>query len=133
MSNPLALVIEDDRDLAVIFATALEAAEFEVEMIHDGIMASERLAEIVPRVVLLDLNLPRVSGKSLLEQIRADKRLDKTHVVLATANHVLAEALRDDADMVLVKPIRFKQLRDLTRRLRTDTDSLDPSVLKEAP
>ncbi len=118
MTNHLALIIEDDQKLAAIFAQALQMAEFETEIIHDGEMALARLAETRPAVVVLDLHLPNVSGADILRQIKADTRLAKTRVMLATADSVMAETLRSKADLVLLKPISFIQLRDLAARLR---------------
>lgn len=118
MTNSLALIIEDDKKLAEIFAQALKAAGYQTEVIQDGQEALERLAETTPAVVVLDLHLPRVSGKDILRQIRADGRLVKTRVMLATADPLMAETLRDTADLVLLKPISFNQLRDLAARLR---------------
>lgn len=117
-SNPLALVIEDDEDLATIFAKAVEAAEYEVEVIHAGDKAMQRLDTVIPDIVVLDLNLPFVSGATILDRIRADEQMAKTRVILATANYGLAQSIEDNADLVLVKPITFSQLRDLTSRLR---------------
>ncbi len=117
-SNPLALVIEDDEDLATIFAKAVEAAEYEVEVIHAGDKAMQRLDAVVPDIVVLDLNLPFVSGATILDRIRTDEQMAKTRVILATANYGLAQSIEDNADLVLVKPITFSQLRDLTSRLR---------------
>lgn len=113
----LAYVIEDDEDLSLIFAEALMAANYRVETITNGLKARQRLQEESPHLVLLDLHLPGLSGKELLTQIRADGRLAKTIVVIATADARLGDALREAADFVLVKPISFTQLRDLTTRL----------------
>ncbi len=118
MSNPLALIIEDDKDLARIFSEALLQAAFETEIIRDGQAALERLAEVTPVVVVLDLHLPHVSGKKILRQIRADERLAKTRVILATADPRMAQNLRDDADVVLLKPVSFEQLYFLAGRMR---------------
>lgn len=118
MDNPLALIIEDDPDLSTIFAGALQAAEFETEIVADGQLASVRLAETLPSVVILDLHLPHVSGRDILDQIRIDPRLQETRVMLATADAAMADMLRSEADLVLIKPISFSQLRDLARRLR---------------
>ena len=113
MSEPLGLVIEDDEDLSVIFSEALQAAGFKTEIIKSGDKALERLGEVVPQVVVLDLHLPRVAGMDILHRIRADKRLNNTRVIVATAHPRMAESLRDEADLVLLKPISFSQLRDL--------------------
>ncbi len=113
-----ALIIEDDEDLSEIFGQALAAANFSIEVIRDGAIAQQRLKEVEPTVIVLDMHLPHVSGDILLKQIREDKRLDKTNVVVATADAQMGEAVRDIADFVLIKPITFTQLRDLTSRLR---------------
>jgi two-component system, cell cycle response regulator DivK len=117
MTNPLALIIEDDHKLAIIFAQALRMAEFEPEIIQDGNTALARLAVTLPAVVVLDLHLPYVSGLEILQQIRADERLNQTQVILATADALMADTLRQEADLVLLKPISFSQLRDLASRL----------------
>ena len=118
MSSPLALIIEDDFDLSTIFAEALKAAGFEIEIIRDGQKASERLDAVAPDVVVLDLHLPSASGAELLEQIKADEKLSRTRVLVTTADAGMADMLREKVDLTLVKPISFSQLRDLAKRLR---------------
>ena len=113
-----ALVIEDDQDLSEIFAKALQTAGFEVEAIRDGKVAQKRLYETAPQVIVLDLHLPHVDGSTLLNQIQATPALGKTKVIITTADNVLAEMYRDRATIVMVKPISFSQLRDISQRLR---------------
>jgi DNA-binding response OmpR family regulator len=117
MSAKFGLVIEDDIDLSTIFAEALKNAGYDTEIVHEGTAALERLIATTPDVVVLDLHLPGVDGTDILRQIRADKRLAQTRVLVATADARLAEMLQDQADLVLVKPISFSQLRDLASRL----------------
>jgi DNA-binding response OmpR family regulator len=120
MAKNLALVIEDDMDLSEIFTKALQAADFEVETIHDGQIAEERLKEVVPNVIVLDMHLPHVDGATLLKQIHADERLSKVRIIIATADNVQAEFYRSMATIVMVKPISFSQLRDISARLKVD-------------
>lgn len=115
--KPLALVIEDDQDLCDIFTQALDAAGFQTEAIRDGRTAMQRMDGPAPHAIILDLHLPQVDGMQLLKRIRSDARLAHTRVVIATADTVTAELLRDEADFVLLKPISFAQLRDLAARL----------------
>ena len=115
--KPIALIIEDDEDLSIIFSEALNAAGFQTETIRNGQLALERLQEVIPEVVSLDMHLPGVSGLDILKFIRAEKRLALTNVVVTTADAVMAEQVRETADFVLIKPITFGQLRDLTARL----------------
>ena len=120
MGKPLALIVEDHQDAAIIFAEALKGADFEIETITAGDAALERLAETTPAVVVLDLDLPRVSGLDVLKHIREDARLAKTRVLVVTAHPALSEGLDDKADMVLIKPISFNQLRELVADLDID-------------
>lgn len=117
MTKPLALIIEDDADLADIFSVGLAGIGFETEIVRDGKMALAQLATIVPRLVLLDLHLPGVSGKDILKHIRAHDRLAGIRVILATADALMAESLRGEADTILLKPISINQLRAVAKRL----------------
>ena len=116
--SALAFIIEDDQDLSSIFADALESVGYQVEQIKDGRKAQERLKEEVPHLILLDMHLPYISGADLLAEIKADHRFDKTNVILTTADARMAEAYEPMADFVMVKPISFVQLRDLSARLK---------------
>ncbi|MCP4425826.1 MAG: response regulator [Chloroflexi bacterium] len=117
MNNASAFVIEDHEYTATIFASALQTAGFEVEIISNGETALSRLKEATPTLVVLDLHLPNVAGREILAQIRKDARLEKIPVILATADPLLANELSSDANLVLIKPISFDQLSILSSRL----------------
>jgi two-component system cell cycle response regulator DivK len=123
MNERFAMIIEDNEDLAIIFAEALQAAGFETGIIQDGETAVARLETSVPRIIILDLHLPHVSGEKILKDIRSDQRFDETRVIIATADPRMADMLKNDADLVLLKPISFGQLRDLAARLAPETSS----------
>jgi two-component system, cell cycle response regulator DivK len=118
--SELALIIEDDEDLANIFAEALRGVGFEVEHVVDGRMGQQRLKQDPPPyLILLDMHLPHVSGADLLTNIiRKDERLASTIVIITTADARMGEAYTEQADFVMIKPISFVQLRDLTSRLK---------------
>jgi DNA-binding response OmpR family regulator len=99
-SDQFALVIEDDAEIARFFALVLKDVGFAVESLHNGRVALARLAEIVPRLVILDMNMPSVSGVEILNRIRAQ----------------MADHVYDLADLVLNKPVSYDQLHDLARR-----------------
>jgi DNA-binding response OmpR family regulator len=117
MNMPVALVIEDDPVLASIFAKALQEAEYAVIEVHDGQQALDYLSVSAPNIVVLDLHLPKVTGRELLTYIRNNENLTSTHVVLLSADAALSDYLESQADMVLIKPVGFNQLRELTARL----------------
>lgn len=117
MNKPIAFIIEDDYDASTIFATALQVVGFDTEIIASGEEAAERLKTTAPDLVMLDLHLPRVVGTELLSQIRADERLKNTLVIVASADARMADMIRPQADLVLLKPTTFSQVRDLAERL----------------
>jgi DNA-binding response OmpR family regulator len=123
MSSPLALVVEDEFDISIIFAKAMEAAGFETAVAHAGDVALKWLSSATPDVVVLDLNLPRVPGAEILHHIRADARLTNAKVIIATAYPRMAESIYDEADCVLSKPVSFSQLRDLAARFACSAPS----------
>lgn len=113
MTNKLILIVEDDHSLGEALQEILSMSDAQTELIRDGGVAQNRLKEIVPDLVILDIYLPNVHGDVLLKQIRNDPRLTKTRVVIASADKARAEATLSLADMVLVKPINYDQLDEL--------------------
>jgi two-component system, OmpR family, response regulator VicR len=118
-SQPLALIIEDEDQLADIFTQAMKLADFQTHIIADGQKAIEALSNLNPAVVILDLYLPGASGDKVLDYIRNEARLEKVIVVLTTFDSLLADNLREQSDFVLLKPVSFSQLRDLGIQLRS--------------
>ena len=119
MNAVQALVIEDDRDLSLIFSQALRTAGFEVETVNTVGDAFTRLASSSPHIVTLDLHLQQLKGDDIIRYIRAEPRLSRTNIILTTADSALADMLQEQADYILIKPISFTQLRDLAARLKT--------------
>ena len=116
MLKPIALIIEDDPGLGEVFSLALRN-EFETEIISDGDSALIRLNQLAPTLVVLDLHLPGTSGKGIFRRIRSENRLAITKIILCTADAHEAETLRDQSDIVLLKPVSPIQLRQLALRL----------------
>jgi CheY-like chemotaxis protein len=116
-AQPFVLVVEDNYDISVVFARASRAANCEVQVVRSGDTALTWLQSTEPDLVVLDLFLPRVSGEDILEYIRSSERLDNTKIIVATAYAQLEEKLRDQANIVLMKPVSFKVLRDMIVRL----------------
>lgn len=117
MSRPLALIVEDEYDIAMIFARALQAAGLKTDIVRAGDTALAWLSINTPDIIVLDLGLPNVSGEDVLKHVRADSRLAHAKVIIATAYSILSENIHDNADWILTKPIGFSQLRDLAARV----------------
>jgi DNA-binding response OmpR family regulator len=116
MNQPTGLIVEDDHDLSSIFTQALKTAGYKTEVCKSGPEALDKLALMTPHLVVLDLHLPGISGVEVLRQINADQRFAGMRVVITTADVQLAETLRDAADLILLKPVSYRQLADLASR-----------------
>lgn len=118
MTKPLAFIVEDDSKLNNIAVITLQA-DFEIESFTDGDTAARRLDQVVPNLVVLDLNVTGTHGRDILKKIRSDVRLTSTRVILTTADERQAETLTEEADIVLLKPVSPSQLRELALRIKS--------------
>jgi len=120
MSNPQAIIVEDDKNTADIFAAALKTSGYETEIIDDGHQAQKRLEETVPNLVLLDLHLPNITGDKILDQIIQDARYKDTYVIIASADSQLTkyqQYKKQEKLITLLKPVSFDQLSAISARL----------------
>ena len=84
------LVAEDESDLSAAIKAALEAAGFRVVVAKDGEEAWEQFQADVPDLVLLDLNMPKLGGMVVLQNIRADEHGANVPVTILTAQDDLS-------------------------------------------
>ena len=118
MDKPLALIVEDDRDIVALYRHVLDIAGYRTEIVLDGTRALERIFAIHPDIILLDLQLPGISGVEILTRIRSDPSTAAIPVVVITANANLAESLSVEPDLLLQKPVNISQLGELVQRLQ---------------
>jgi DNA-binding response OmpR family regulator len=122
----LAIIVEDNPEIGEIYSTALQLSSFTTELIADGREALERLGDIVPTLLILDVNLPNVSGHFLYKKVRSDTRFDQTPVIIATANLLVSETLGKDLgprDKLLVKPISPRHLREVAETMVAESSA----------
>jgi CheY-like chemotaxis protein len=107
------LLVEDHQDTRDALFAFLGGAGFSVLTADDGRQAIDLLQHgIRPRLVILDLILPKVSGWDVLEFMRADPSMRQIPVIVTAANpsHDASLRRRVAADVVLQKPIAFEEL-----------------------
>jgi CheY-like chemotaxis protein len=66
--------------------------------------------------VLLDLYLPSANGADVLQYIRGQAHLNAAKVIIVTANPRMADDLKAEADLVILKPSSYSQIRDFIAR-----------------
>jgi two-component system cell cycle response regulator DivK len=131
MEKPFALLIEDDRDVSALFRHVLDMAGYGSESILDGKEAMDRLASVTPDIVLLDLQLPNMSGIEILKRMRADERMKTIPVVVITAYAYYANSLPVKPDLFLLKPVDIHDLSNLIHKLRDTKDAMQDSPYDE--
>jgi two-component system, OmpR family, response regulator TctD len=105
------LLIEDNAQLAHWLASLLREQDFVVDHVEDGDAADRLLQQQRYDVVLLDLNIPQLSGKGVLRRLR--ERRDDVPVMILTAAASLDQkvlCLEIGADDYLVKPVEVREL-----------------------
>ena len=105
------LLIEDNPQLAHWLSSLLREQDFVVDHVADGDAADRLLVQTGYDVVLLDLNLPQLSGKAVLRRLR--ERGDAVPVIILTATASLDQkvlCLEIGADDYLVKPFEIREL-----------------------
>jgi DNA-binding response OmpR family regulator len=120
MPKPLAVIIEDQAFISEMYADALTLTGLATHIIADGKTAIEELETLTPTLIVLDMNLPQVSGHYLFKHIRGNPRLKNVPIIISTANSILAGAVAKDLgeiDFLMLKPVNIKELQTLARKL----------------
>jgi diguanylate cyclase (GGDEF)-like protein len=125
VNKPSALIVEDDRDIVALFRHVLDLAGYRTEIALHGKVAVDYLAQSTPDIVLLDLNLPGVSGSEILTLMDADERLKDIPVVVITAHAHLIATLPVQPELVLIKPVNIEQMSNLILRICPTERTMD--------
>jgi two-component system cell cycle response regulator DivK len=89
------LVVEDNELNLKLFCDLLRAHDFATEPVRDGREAVEKARAFAPDLIVMDIQLPHVSGLELIEQIKQDAELRATPIMAVTAY-----AGREDEDRI---------------------------------
>lgn len=79
------LVVDDDAGIRDTVKWILEYEGYRVETAFDGVDALEKLQEVRPGLILLDLMMPRMDGETLAQTIRRDRRLQTIPILVLSA------------------------------------------------
>lgn len=113
-AHPRALLVEDDDNERELLAGYLSLSGFDVDTAGDGLGALVQLSRCQPpSVVLLDMNLPKLNGRSTLQRIRGQESLRKTRVIAVsgmTPEQTGVEIGPTGVDCWFRKPIDPKKL-----------------------
>ena len=110
-SKTTVLVVEDDPALRALYWTTLTAEGYAVAAYEDGLDALRHVdGSGVPDVVVLDLDLPRVSGRDVYQELAAHYETSKIPVVVVTGSENTADLDPKSFACILRKPISVDAL-----------------------
>jgi DNA-binding response OmpR family regulator len=114
------LVVDDDEVIRQLITVNLELEGFDVHTAFDGQDCLEKIKNIAPDVVTLDVMMPRLDGWETAARIRRDAELAEVRIILLSARAQEADIERGDTigvDAYLTKPFDPDDLVEAVRRL----------------
>jgi len=132
MENATILLVEDNADDEALTVRALKKNKIgnKVYVVRDGVEAldflfctnayADRDPHDMPRLILLDIKLPKMDGLEVLRRIRADKRTQLLPVVLLTSSKEeqdLIESYKSGANSYIRKPVDYTQFVEYVGQL----------------
>ena len=72
-ATPRVLVVDDDRPVSELFQKELEKFGYQVDTANNGAEGLEKAKQFKPNLVILDMIMPKISGREFLEKLRNEK------------------------------------------------------------
>jgi DNA-binding response OmpR family regulator len=120
------LTIDDQPAIVRLVQINLERAGYRVSVAFDGQEGMERVRELRPDLVILDVTMPKKDGFEVLTEIRRDPSLAATKVLMLTVrahSQDVVSGLGMGADLYLTKPFTPQELVSIVERLLPSDDA----------
>lgn len=137
MSEQRILIVEDEVKVALSLKEGLEEKGFQVDLAYDGYIGQRMATSKTYDLIILDVNLPSVTGYALCEEIR--RHNNSVPILMLTAMGTTEDKLSgfsSGADDYLVKPFEFRELlariNALTKRTQRQAAGNPNSILSIA-
>jgi CheY-like chemotaxis protein len=109
----IVLCVDDEPDALFLFKVVFSGAGYDVMEASHGQAALDRIAEEKPDLIVTDLMMPVMDGRTLIERVRANPDTAGIPIVLVSAN----PNTEVSADAVVTKPFRPARLLELAEQL----------------
>jgi diguanylate cyclase (GGDEF)-like protein len=137
MEGKKILIIDDDRDIREALSEYLTDHGFELTGAVDGVSGFLKAEKDPPNLILLDVELPDLSGYEVCKKIRATPALQHTPVIMLTGHSMEKEELhgfRSGADDYIAKPFKLaKVLARIQTAIGRNRRELDANALTHLP
>ncbi len=143
------LIVDDDPDIATMLEDRLQASDYGTIVARDGVQALEMVEQEAPHLMLLDLDMPRLTGLDVLKRLPKVRPAEDLPVIVMTAHgsiQAAVDAMKDGAYDFLTKPLDKDHLlfvigkaleRDSLKRqvacLKSEVDSRYASIVGASP
>ncbi|MBI1743609.1 response regulator transcription factor [Candidatus Acetothermia bacterium] len=129
------LVVEDDREIAILVRDYLVRAGFHIDVAYTGIQALDLYQRNKPSLIVLDLMLPEIDGLDIARRVRKDSDIP---IIVLTARSSEADrvsGLELGADDYISKPFSPRELVARVRAVlrRSEGGGLKPAVIHVGP
>jgi len=115
-SNRKILIVDDDLELSNILKGLIKSSidDIEVQQAFDGFEAGQLIYQMLPSLVILDIDLPGVDGHQLCRKIRTDEKLGQPIIISVSGMHESEgeKMIAEGADAFFQKPLEFEKFLD---------------------
>ena len=124
------LIVDDDADIVTVLEDRLQASGYTTVIARDGQQALDQIEHEAPNLILLDLDLPKLTGIEVLKRLSQIKHVEDLPVIVMTAHgsvNAAVEAMKEGAYDFLTKPLDKDHLLIVIRKA-LERDSLKRQV-----
>ena len=114
------LVVDDEERMVRFIRMNLEHDGFQVAEAFNGRQAIQKLRDVTPDLILLDVMMPDISGLEVLRYIRREPDLASIPVIILSAKSMpgdIKTGLEAGASMYLTKPVGFQDLKNAVEQV----------------
>ena len=114
--RPLILVVDDDAPILLLMRNVLREFGFDAVTANSGREALERVRTHNPKLILLDRNMPGMTGDEVLQQLRSDEAVPDVPVLILSGEPIEPDEIRRiGATAAVLKPFDVPQLIETLR------------------
>lgn len=120
LSNPIVLVVDDEPFIRRALTFVLNREGYQTAQAADGVEALEKMRALKPRLVFLDIMMPRMDGFDVCAEARQDPEIRDMHIILLSAKSQEEDRIRGlsaGANEYMTKPFSPSQILDRVREV----------------
>lgn len=125
MSNTLVLIVDDEAGLLTLYASIIRRLGYAVLEASGGAEAIAILENNAPDLLVLDMAMPKVSGRDVLDFIETMPHLDAMRIMVLTALGPGAAQVKGAPERVdewITKPVRPSEFTEIIREMMNNSD-----------